>query len=659
MLLSYYKRPLVLMLMLLCGLIITFKDSIVRLPDAPPFKLPREGALVEGRIAEYPVAQGGHIRFEIDQVNIYHKPLKSSLMVYGNELKDFTYGDRIGFLADISEPAESYIPGGLNWSAYLFKRGISAEARVVSPIEPVAPAPGYIRAASNFRKRVTDSFRKNLKEDEASVLSGIVIGEKRSVDEKLKDAFQKSGAMHLLVASGSNVGFVVIVVYAICAWFGLKRRFSGIFALLAAGFYVLACGLDMPLVRAYAMFAAGLLAFMCRRESGGFHSLILAAFAILVFSPKSLFDPGFQMSFLAAYGLIVGTSIWNERLRKLCIMFFTPRRRKKHDNKEHGIWAYKILSLLSVSFFAQIFLYPLLAAYFHQVSFVSLLSNLFLVPISGILMFLGFMLALIPSFGIITGIIATVASILLKLFIFLIHFFAAFPFASVSVSEPSWLFIGGFYVLVWAFMHWPLLSFSKYLLPPLGIFLMLAYPVMQSIGKINTKEHILLFGNKNCYSALIVQKKGIFLVNPGPNGKKLADAVYAEGKYALNAVLFTSINEESFKGLADLAVKVKIKNIFIPYGPMNTEMYNALSPARHSGANIQQVWPEEKDGDVNLKWPELVFGYAGRGEPYDWKIYDVQITQDGRCASIRKGRRWSVPECRGYDDKNALDIKIE
>ena len=657
MLLSYYKRPLVIMLALLCGAIIAFRDNFIKPADVPPFKMPRLGALIEGRVSEYPVIQGGKTRFEIDNVKIYRKPIKSSLMVYAKDVKNLSYGDNIGFLADLYEPAGSYVPGGLNWAAYLFKRGISAEARAVSPIEKLSPAPAYIQHSSAFRNRVLNSFRKNLKEEEAAVLSGIVIGEKRSVDEKLKDAFQKSGAMHLLVASGSNVGFIVVIVYAVAAWFGFRRRVSGLFALIVSGFYVIACGLDMPLVRAYVMFAAGLLAFMCRRESGGFHSIILAAFVILLCSPRSLFDPGFQMSFFAAYGLIAGTSIWNERIRRFCTMFF--RTRKKKDGGMMASFSYKIASLFAVSLFAQIFLYPLMAIYFHQVSFISLFSNIILVPLSGIAMVLGFLLAMFPSFGIITSVISAITSIFLKIFILLINIFAALPLAAVSVPEPSPFFICGFYVLSWTFMHWPLLGFLKYLLPALGIFLMISHPVIGSIGKWEIKEHVLLFGNKNTSSVLIVHKKGIFLINPGLDGKKLADAIYAEGKYALNAVLFTSIDENSFKGLPDLAQKVRIKNIYLPFGPMNDEMYNALSPARHSGANIQQIWPEEKESDVTLMWPEQLYGYAGRGEPYDWKVYNVKITNNGRCASIMKNKRWSTPECRDFNDQVSTDIEID
>lgn len=655
MLLSYYKRPLFLLLLLLCGGIIAFRSHFLKPPDVPPFDLPRSGALIEGRIAEYPVIQNNRVRFEIDDVKIYHKPVKSSLMVYAKDLNGFSYGDRVGFVADLHEPSGNYIPGGLNWAAYLFRKGISAEARAVSALEEIAPAPSYVKSASNFRKRVISSFNKNLSPQEAAVLAGVFIGEKRSVDENLKQDFQKSGAMHLLVASGSNVGFIVVIVYAICAWLKMRRFTSGLVALLVSGFYVAASGLDTPLVRAYIMFAVGLIAFMSRRESGGFHSLVLAAFIILCASPRALFDVGFQMSFLAAYGLVVGIALWNDRIRRISDVFFNLRKTSAGERRAN--LAYKILSLGAVSIFAQLFIYPLMAVYFHQISLISVFSNIILVPASGIAMTLGFLLALFPSFGFVTTLLAGAASAFLKFFILLVKFFAAMPVAYINVPEPSSLVIGGFYILAWTFLHWPLLGFARYFLPAIGVFITMAQPVLTSLGTLKIKEHIMLFGEKNISSALIVKKKGVFLVNPGENGQKLADAVFSQGKYSINAVLFTSIDENKFKGLPALAQRVKIKNIYLPYGPMNDYMYDALAPARHSGTNIQQIWPVSS-GSVHLAWPEQVYGYAGRGEIYDWKVIDVKITSDGRCVSVKKDGRWGTPECRDTNSQEVNDIKF-
>ena len=75
--------------------------------------------------------------------------------------------------------------------------------------------------------------------------------------------------MHLLVASGSNVGFITFLVYFLCS----KLKIGKIFrppGLACAGFYVLVAGLEAPLVRGYVMYSAALAGYLLDRDSGVF-----------------------------------------------------------------------------------------------------------------------------------------------------------------------------------------------------------------------------------------------------------------------------------------------------------------------------------------------------------------------------------------------------
>ncbi len=435
MLLSHYRRPLFLLLLAYAGTLLLFRGRLLE-PEPLPFPLPRSGVPVVGRLTEYPAAAPGGVRFSLRTESVYGRPLEAGLMVYAAGSPGVSYGDTVELLADLSLPRGAESPGGLDWAEYLSGRGITAEARA-RELLTARPAGPLLRLARRFRESALAAFRKGLSGEAAAVFGGIVLGEKRSVPAELKAAFQDSGAMHLLVASGSNVGFVVAVVYFLCSRLGLGRRRAGLAALALAGFYVLAAGLDAPLVRAYLMFSAGLLACLLRRESGTFQALCAAALLILLADPRSLFAAGFQMSFLAAYGLTVGMAAWGRHL-------------------EAGGPA---LSLPAVSFFAQLCLYPLLAVYFHRVSMVSLLSNLVLVPASGVAMGLGFGLAL--SGGMVFMALAWTGGVFMAAFLWLVRFFAGLPFAAVSVPEPSPLAVGGALALALTVLHAPLLGFRR------------------------------------------------------------------------------------------------------------------------------------------------------------------------------------------------------
>lgn len=611
---SHYRRPLFLLLLAYAGGVFLFRGRLLR-PEPPPFELPRAGAVVEGRVAEYPAAAPGGLRFELKVSSYYGRPAGGGLMVYA-PAGDYSYGDTVELFGDLELPPGAAVPGSLDWADFLSRRGIAAQARA-REVAVTRRAGPLLRLARRFREAALASFRAALPPDGAAVLGGVVLGEKRGVPPELKAAFQDSGAMHLLVASGSNVGFVVAVVYFLCARLGWGRRRAGAAALGLAGFYVLSAGLDAPLVRAYLMFAAGLTAFLLRRESGAFQALCAAALLILLASPRSLFDAGFQMSFLAAYGLTVGLALWGKYLRA-------------------GGPAGLAAGALAVSFFAQLCLYPLLVLYFHKVSLVSFLSNMALVPASGLAMGLGFGLAL--SGGFLFAWLAAAAGWFMAAFLWLVRFFASLPFSSVSVASPGPLALAGFFALALALLHAPLLGLRRprlYLAAGFGLALSGA-GLLGGPGRAAPQVwRAQLFGDSDTACALVSAPRGLYLVNPGMNGRKLADAVLTAGSAGLEAVLLTSLEERNYSGLAELARHVGIKAVYLPPGPRPKALAAALSGAVSGGAAVVTAWPGEppaREGGISAGWGGALPGYTGAADQLDWGIGALRVAAGGAIA---------------------------
>jgi competence protein ComEC len=404
---SYYKRPL--FILLLCWAAATLAFRFARPPSEdisrglPP--LPAAKVRLEGRVAQYPVHVGKLWRFAFEVSSVAGTGADTVVMAYAADMGGASYGDRAAFTAALAEPFNYAIPGNLDWRNYLAGRGIGAEARG-GRLEIIKKAPFPISLAASFRARALKTFEDNFTADQASVLAGVVLGEKKSVSEELKTAFQDSGAMHLLVASGSNVGFVTFLVYFLCSRFRIGKKYSGLLAFACAGFYVLVAGLEAPLVRGYVMYSAALAGYLLDRDSGIFQGLVIACLAILCIEPSSLFDAGFQMSFIASYGITVGMTLWDGLIR-----LKGP--------------ALTLVRILLVSFFAQAGLYPLMALYFHKVSLVSIVSNVLLVPASGVIMGLGFATLLVSAPAKLFSAVKALTGFVLAAFIWLIKWFAA------------------------------------------------------------------------------------------------------------------------------------------------------------------------------------------------------------------------------------------
>ena len=138
-----------------------------------------------------------------------------------------------------------------------------------------------------------------------AVIAGIVLGEDEGLSDELRANFRASGLYHLLAVSGQNVALIaggaIMLVYLI----GLSRFVGQIVALAAIGGYVLAVGWQPSVVRAGVAGALASLAWLASRPSDRWYFLLLGAALLLAWSPYSLLDAGFQLSFAAVGAIFV------------------------------------------------------------------------------------------------------------------------------------------------------------------------------------------------------------------------------------------------------------------------------------------------------------------------------------------------------------------
>jgi competence protein ComEC len=175
------------------------------------------------------------------------------------------------------------------------------------------------------------------------------------------------------------------------------------------------------------------------RDYEGLLGLEASALIMTLFQPRVLYDVGFQLSFLATLGLIIIA----RPLQEWCYV------------KD---WLPILKEGLIITLAAELMILPLVAFYFHQVSFVSLTANLLAVPaLEGIMATGLFALGMGWIFGWWLPVIAQITgysvSIFLTYLIATVEFFANLPFASATLPafHPIWIF---YYYLLLGLILW-------------------------------------------------------------------------------------------------------------------------------------------------------------------------------------------------------------
>ncbi|HSV72642.1 MAG TPA: ComEC/Rec2 family competence protein [Chthonomonadales bacterium] len=348
--------------------------------------------------------------------------------------------------------------GGLYAAAgsrrYWERHGVAASLWALAPGPRVGtPAAGWSpgHLAARARRAATASFVRMLGERHGAVLTGVVLGSVTAIPEDLSEYFRVTGTVHVLACSGANVGLVAGLAATAGALLGLRRRPLALLILLAVVAYTLVAGSKPSVVRAMIM-AAGLLApALLDREPDEPTSLSLAAAGIGAWDPGHLWDPGFQLSFtIVAFLLLARPWIGGLFSRVLP----RPADRRSCAGAARSAAASVIGGIL-VTTVAHAAATPLVAQHFNQVSLVGLLANAAVVPLAGLALIGGALLA--PASAVFPGAATLAGAWLLGPVIAAmeacVRWCAAIPWASLNVVSPSWPVVIAAYLALGLALH--------------------------------------------------------------------------------------------------------------------------------------------------------------------------------------------------------------
>lgn len=286
--------------------------------------------------------------------------------------------------------------------------------------------------AQNTNTLIAEIFTKHLQSDTSALCKALCIADKSDLTSTVKKDFSRAGASHILAVSGMHVGIIFTAISTLIGLISQSRKFSRIASIVAICFLwfnAFICGLQPSIVRACTMFTIPIIGKLLKRDSSSLNSLLFTAFCMVIYDYTNLFYIGFQLSFLAVAGIL----LFQEKIFNIFQL----------QNKIL-IWLW---SLTSVSIAAQITTLPLTIYYFHNIPVLSLISNLFVVPLSTLLIYFsgGLILFNLTNVSNIISLILNKLSYYLNLFI---EEISCTPFATIENINISIFQVATLYLII-------------------------------------------------------------------------------------------------------------------------------------------------------------------------------------------------------------------
>jgi competence protein ComEC len=541
------------------------------------------------------------------------------LNIYDKQGQAFQFGDLIQFTSPLKPFRNFSNPKGFDYEKHMLYAGVYGSAyakasKIRLLLHPIGVHVRIIRILENLRTRFFKiAMDKMENKDVATILAALVTGQKEAIPPWLKEVFSKAGASHILAISGLHLSIIALgffsILYFLLARFplllisGKAKKTAGILTLIPLFFYGVFSGFSPSTQRAFIMTAIFMISFLGERENNPLNTLALSALVILVIDCGALFSISFQLSFSALFFIILGFSLikisgWNRPKNPMTM----------------------IITSALVTFFAGLGTFPLIAHYFHLVSYVQILSNLILIPVIGFICLpLGFISCLlIPVVPGLSYLLISICEPLLLVCIKYIDFLTGFKFSWSRIIAFDGLKV----ILVYLFLGGVCLILARRKKTGIAMMTMVVLISCFDMGPgLNTKSipkkikiTILDVGQGNSAVIQTMTGKNILVDGGGFPGVSSFDIgrhvlgpfLWSQGILCLDAVVLTHPESDHMNGLVYIFRNFKVNLLIKNKDTASSHTYwNLMDLCREKKIRIWH--PSSKDSALQFDHTRLVF----------------------------------------------------
>lgn len=510
-------------------------------------------------------------------------------------------------------------------------------------------------------------FDKTIGGDEADFAGAIFLGNRERVSQKVKLAFRRSGTSHLLALSGLHISVLAAGLEFALKAARVKKKIRIAVSIPVTVMFALITGLSASVLRSAIMLVIYFVAQLIGEEKDSLTSLFAALALIITFRRYAVWDAGLWMSFSATLGLI----LFSDRL----LPRFAPMTRKTYSRAKKFFRAgvKYALGLLSATVIATLFTLPVTYLLFGGISIISPISNLILVPLSQVLLYLLALLCVLFNVPFIGAGLAFAAKRLILLICRLAGLFASPSGVYISIKYPFTPYlIAAALIFVAVIVFVPKINPRSVLAVSVALCMAFAGCVVAMYKITENEIYAVAVSERSSDAFGIVYRGRSFVIDVSTGGFSVPYSAMAETSgYAAgetDILILTHIHRYHAATIDRLCGYYKIDKLLIPASESASDaehIINIMKVAEDNGVPVEfynrRAESAVSCGDMKISLPEytlfkrsthpvitfsvylgetqaMLYSGAGAEETDDEKVYSAALVFFGAHGPVRKQR---------------------
>lgn len=556
---------LVLILLQSANMIVKGGESLVEIPAFSIFREEQEKSIhIHGQVYK-----------KINKSNYQILFLKnnsvedSRLLIYDKEFSDVPIGKYILIKGKLGFFERATNPGGFDEALYYARQNIYGRVMCEKILEVSGDShilrEGLFQLKTLWNRKIVECIG----EKNGSILAAMILGEKSEMDVDVKELYQSNGISHILAISGLHISFIGLGIYKLVRKTGLEFLLSGVIAMCVLSLYVLMIGGSVSAIRAYVMLLLKIGADVTGRVYDMLTAAMLGAAMTVLYQPLYLTDGGFYMS----YGAILGIAILSPYL--------------------------EYLSVCCASISIHLMLFPITLWFFYAIPSYSVLINMIVLPLTGVVM--GFGIAgslLLLGFPHVGEICLKLCSVILTFYEKTCLITRSLPMSRVVLGKPEiWEMILYYGMLIL------ILVFVRYSEKKKWMWIMLVFPMMLMSHQPNGKLDITMLDVGQGDGIYFRGPKGVTYFIDGGSSDESSLGKYciepfleSQGAGVLDYVFITHGDSDHYSGIKEMITRqdvgIRIKHLVLPSNYRSSDALLELV-LEASEANIEVLIMDE------------------------------------------------------------------